>query len=210
MRAEMERHIGWDIGVADLGRRLADRLDACFIEQRYSRLVIDCNRAPDRADAMPAISDGTVVPGNAGLDDAARAERVAAIHAPYQAAIAQMLADRDAAGRETVIVSLHSFTPVLAGQVRPWDVGVLYDGGDTRFARDLLARLEEWPGLIVGDNAPYQMDDTDYTVPTHAYSASRAYAELEVRQDHLATAQGRESWAALLMETLTDALEGAR
>ena len=95
--AELARHIGWDIGVTALGEGLAARLDAVFVHQRYSRLVIDCNRDPAAPDAMPAVSDGTVVPGNAALDDTARAARVAAVHAPYHAAIAAEIARRAAA-----------------------------------------------------------------------------------------------------------------
>lgn len=197
---ELSRHIGWDIGVAGLGRMLAERLDACFIEQVYSRLVIDCNRAPERPDAVPEESDGTRVPGNIGLDEGARVARVDAIHAPYQAAIAEALREWEGA----VLISLHSFTPVMAGIARPWDVGVLHDGGDTGFARALLARLRAVEGLVVGDNEPYRMDATDHTVPRHAYASRRPYAELEVRQDHLADAAGQARWAGLLEKALLD------
>ncbi|MFT3964922.1 MAG: N-formylglutamate amidohydrolase [Sphingobium sp.] len=203
--AELERHIGWDIGVGPLGRMLAERLDAPFVEQHYSRLVIDCNRAPDREDAMAAASDGTAVPGNAARDAAARRVRVEAIHAPYHAAIAERLAARDAAGRATVLVALHSFTPVMAGTARPWDIGILHDGGEAGFAVALLARLRGRGDLRVGDNQPYRMDETDYTLPRHAYAARRPYAELEIRQDHLAGAAGQARWADILAEALTAA-----
>src|ERR1700710_2086103 len=117
---EMSRHIAWDIGIAGLGERLSAALDATFIQQAYSRLVIDCNRDPQAADAIPAASDGTAIPGNRDLSRADRAARMAAIHAPYQAAIAAELARRDAAGSAAVLVSLHSFTPIMGGVARPW------------------------------------------------------------------------------------------
>lgn len=196
--ADLARHIGWDIGVAGLGRLLAERLDATFVEQRYSRLVVDCNRAPEREDAMAAQSDGTVVPGNGMLDAEAREARLAAIHRPYHAVIAEHLAARDVAGRETILIALHSFTPVMAGDARPWDVGVLHDGREDSFALAVLERLRAEPGLVVGDNQPYHMDETDYTVPTHAYAARRPYVEMEVRQDHLADAAGQARWAEIL------------
>lgn len=185
-----------------LGRMLAERLDACFLEQVYSRLVVDCNRAPERADAVPAVSDGTVVPGNAGLSATDRAARVAAIHAPYQAAIAEAFAGR------RVLIALHSFTPVMGGVARPWDVGVLHDGGDSRFALALLERLRGEGDLVVGDNEPYRMDATDYSVPLHAYAAGRGYAEIEIRQDRLAQAEGQAMWARRLARVLADALGG--
>jgi len=198
---DLSRHIGWDIGIAGLGEALAAMLDAMFIRQTYSRLVIDCNRDPARADAMPAVSDGTRIPANEGLTDADRAARVAAIHAPYQAAIAAELARRDADGRRTLLVSLHSFTPAMAGVARPWQVGVLHDRGDLSLTHRTLARLRADPALTVGDNEPYRMDGIDHTVPRHAYP-DRPYVELEVRQDLLADAAGVAAWAQRLATVL--------
>ena len=198
---DLGRHIGWDIGIAGLGEALAAMLDAVFIRQTYSRLVIDCNRDPDRADAIPAVSDGTPIPANEGLTGADRAARITAIHAPYQAAIAAELARRDAGGRRTQLVSLHSFTPVMAGVARPWQVGVLHDRGELSLTHRTLARLRADPALTVGDNEPYRMDGIDHTVPRHAYP-DRPYVELEVRQDLLADAAGVAEWAVRLATVL--------
>jgi len=198
---DLVRHIGWDIGIAGLGTALAAMLDAVFIRQTYSRLVIDCNRDPARADAMPAVSDGTRIPANEALTDADRAARVAAIHAPYQAAIAAELTRRDAGGRQTHLVSLHSFTPAMAGVARPWQVGVLHDRGELSLTHRTLSRLRADPALTVGDNEPYRMDGIDHTVPRHAYP-DRPYVELEVRQDLLADAAGVAAWAARLATVL--------
>ncbi|MET0362691.1 MAG: N-formylglutamate amidohydrolase [Sphingobium sp.] len=199
---DLSRHIACDIGVAGLGRRMAAALDACFIEQVYSRLVVDCNRAGNHADAFWTKSDGTVIPGNLTLTAAEREARHAAIQAPYQAAIAAELARRDAAGRTTILVSLHSFTPVMDGRARPWDVGILHDGGDARFAVALRDYLTQAGRFIIGDNQPYRMDHTDYTVPLHAYDQRRLYAELEIRQDHLADDSGQIQWAESLATAL--------
>jgi predicted N-formylglutamate amidohydrolase len=202
---ELERHIGWDIGIGELGPLLAAKLDAVFIRQTYSRLVIDCNRDPARADAMPEVSDLTIVPGNQDLTAEQRAVRVAAIQVPYQEAIGAELARRDAAGIETILVSLHSFTPAMQTVKRPWQVGVLHDRGNTVFARALIAAFEGAGDLTVGDNEPYSMDTIDYTVPRHAYERRRPYAEIEIRQDLIADAQGCIEWA----ERLSDALQAA-
>lgn len=83
--------------------------------------------------------------------------------------MAALLDQRRAYGRETILVSLHSFTPELAGAARPWHAGVLYWEGDIRFARRLLAILQRHTALITGDNQPYRMDATDYTIPHHAF-----------------------------------------
>jgi predicted N-formylglutamate amidohydrolase len=200
---ELARHIGWDIGIAALGQALAAALDAVFIRQTYSRLVIDCNRDPAQPDAMPVVSDGTRIPANEGLTAAARAARVAAIHEPYQAAIAAELARRDAAGRRTQLVSLHSFTPVMAGVARPWQVGVLHDKGELSLTHRTLERLRADPALTVGDNQPYSMDGIDHTVPRHAYP-DRPYVELEVRQDLIGDDAGVAAWAEQLAGVLRD------
>ncbi|WP_267388300.1 N-formylglutamate amidohydrolase [Sphingomonas sp. GC_Shp_3] len=203
---EMVRHIAWDIGIAELGERLATALDATFISQRYSRLVIDCNRDPAAPDAMPEFSDGTTLPRNAALSDADRATRVAAVHTPYHAAIAAELTRRDAAGRETVVIALHSFTPTMRGVARPWQIGVLHGGANDSFARAVLAGLTARGDLVVGDNEPYAMDRIDYTIPQHAFAAGRRYVETEIRQDLLASHDQIADWATLLEEVFTTAL----
>ena len=205
-KAELRRHIAWDIGVAALGEALAQRLDAMLIRQRFSRLVIDCNRDPARPDAIPEISDGTPVPANIALTSIERAARIAEIHAPYHAAIAAELARRDAAGAPTVVVALHSFTPQMEGFARPWHAGVLYGGGDERFARAALAGLTAALDAPVGDNQPYAMDGIDHTVPMHCFAAKRPYVEFEIRQDLLGDAAGIERWADILAPILTGAL----
>jgi len=205
--AELSRHIGWDIGIAELGRRLAVALDAVFVAQVYSRLVIDCNRAPDAVDAISEVSDGTVVPGNAALPAAARAARVAAVHAPYHAAIAAEIARRTATGQATQLVALHSFTPVMRGVARPWQCGILHDGANDGLARAMLAELRADPALTVGDNEPYAMDGIDYTIPRHAFAAGLAYVEIEIRQDLLGSIAGIDEWSARLAAMLPAALD---
>ena len=201
----MTRHIAWDIGVAGLGAALSAQIDAVFIHQTYSRLVIDCNRDPAAADAMPAVSDGTDVPANQTLTPDDRAARVAAIHTPYHAAIAAELARRDAMGADAILVSLHSFTPAMRGHDRPWHIGVLHSQGDARFALAMLDLLKAGGDLCVGDNEPYAMDGIDFTVPLHAFAARRRYVEIEIRQDLLAGPDDYRCWADILARHLTEA-----
>lgn len=203
---DLDRHIAWDIGVDGLGRRLATRLDASFIAQRYSRLVIDCNRDPNRADSIPAESDATPIPGNRALSGAARAGRVAEVFAPYHHRIADTLDDRAARGLPTVVVALHSFTPVMQAFARPWRFGVLHLG-DSAFSQAVLQALRAEPDApTVGDNEPYRMDEVDYTIPHHAIARGLDYVELEVRQDLLADAAGQQAIAERLARILPDAL----
>ena len=182
--ADRRRHIAVDIGVERLGAALAERLGAPFVSQAYSRLVVDCNRWPGDADWIAEESDGSVVPGNAGLGEAERAARRSAIFEPYHKAVDEALDQRRTASRNTVVVSLHSFTPELAGKKRPWHIGVLHDGRRDDFAVGLLGVLRG-TGLTIGDNEPYHMDATDYTIPRHAFARDLRYVEIEVRQDWL-------------------------
>ena len=207
---DLSRHIAWDIGVAGLGRLLAPRLDATFIAQRYSRLVIDCNRDPARADSMPQDSDGTVIPGNAGLTTAERDARIAQVFTPYHAVITAELDARAARGLPTVVVALHSFTPVMQGFQRPWRFGILHLGGSP-LSDAMLARLRAEPDAgEVGDNEPYRMDDVDFTIPHHAIGRGLDYVELEVRQDLLADPGGQEAIAEGLARVLPAALADIR
>jgi predicted N-formylglutamate amidohydrolase len=197
-RAELDRHIGWDIGIAGVTRHLAALLDAHAILQTYSRLVIDCNRPLASPTLIPEVSDHTVIPGNAGLSAAQRRQRIEEIHAPYHAHIDKVLDGRGDQGRPTLLVMMHSFTPVMAGAQRPWHAGVLYHR-DTRLAHALLQALREEGDLVVGDNQPYLVSDTsDYAVPVHGEGRGLLHVELEIRQDLIADEVGQQAWAQRL------------
>lgn len=203
---QLARHIAVDFGVARLGRLLSRMLDVPFIEQRYSRLVIDCNRSLDDPASIAPVSDGVRVPGNQGLDPAAVEARRAEVFAPYHAAITRLIAERSSRGVPTILVALHSFTPVLAGKPRPWDIGVMHERGDTRFARAVLVALQREPGWRIGDNQPYALDSTDFSVPHHAYPAALPYVEIETSHACLAGPTRMRKVARLLAPALLEAV----
>src|SRR5690242_17181122 len=124
---ETFRHIAWDIGIGAVGRQLSGLMDASAILQTYSRLVIDCNRDPQVPSSIPEVSELTEIPGNIGISEEDRMARIGAIFRPYHDGIAAALDRRAAAGRQTVLVALHSFTPVFKGVSRPWHVAVLFN-----------------------------------------------------------------------------------
>jgi len=199
---ETERHIAWDIGIGAVGRQLSRLLDAAVILQTYSRLVIDCNRDPDVPSSIPEISETTEIPGNRDLGEAARAARINAIFRPYHDTIGTALDRRAAAGRGSVLVALHSFTPVFKGVARPWHAAVLYNR-DPRLAHPLFELLSAEEGLVVGDNEPYRVtDSTDYTVPVHGERRGLPHVEIEIRQDLIAQSAGQAEWAERLARLL--------
>jgi predicted N-formylglutamate amidohydrolase len=201
-QAELNRHIGWDIGIAGVCRALGDALDAVLIQQNYSRLLIDCNRTPGSETSIATISELTPVPGNIGLSDGQKAAREREIFRPYHDRIEMELARRHLAGRPAVLIAMHSFTPSFKGVARPWHAGVLYNR-DPRFAHLLMALLKSEAGLTVGDNEPYSVTDaTDYTIPVHGERRGLHHVAIEIRQDLIASAKGQQEWAALLARLL--------
>jgi len=199
---ETWRHIAWDIGIGGVGRELSRLLDAAVVLQTYSRLVVDCNRDPEVPSSIPEISETTQIPGNHGLGKAERTARVDAIFRPYHEAIAAALDRRSAEGRASVLVALHSFTPVFKGVARPWHVAVLFNR-DSRLAHPLAELLRAEGGLMVGENEPYAVSDfTDYTVPVHGERRGLAHVEIEIRQDLIASSEGQREWAERLARLL--------
>jgi len=192
--AESRRHIAWDIGILGTSLDLAARLDAPLIAQTWSRLVIDCNRPPGVPSSIPVVSELTEIPGNIGLTPDQKAAREREIFWPYHHRIAAVLDARAAAGQPTILIAMHSFTPVYQGESRPWHVGMLYR--EPALAHPLLRLLEQEPGLVVGDNEPYSVgDDTDYAVPVHGERRGLLHTAIEIRQDLIAEPAGQAEWA---------------
>jgi len=210
---ELTRHIAWDIGIAAVTEALSDMLDATAVLQSYSRLVIDCNRAPDHPTSIPTVSEATAIPGNAGLTEEARTARRQAIFDPYHAAIVDLLDRRAVAGRRTVLVAMHSFTPVFKNVIRMVEIGVLYHH-ETPLSRIMLDLLRDEGDLVVGDNEPYAITDTsDYTAPVHGEARGLDHVEIEIRQDLIAGSAGQASWAERMARLLVAAdkrLRGAQ
>ncbi len=206
-RAELERHIAWDIGIAAVSRFLADALDSTLVQQNYSRLVIDCNRAPGSEASIPEISELTPIPGNIGLSEDQTRARVREIFRPYHDRIETELDLRRQIGRPVALIAMHSFTPVFMGAARPWHAGLLYNR-DPRFADILMALLKREEGLVIGDNEPYSVSDaSDYTIPVHGERRGLLHVEIEIRQDLISDTSGQRAWAALLARLLPRAYQ---
>jgi predicted N-formylglutamate amidohydrolase len=202
--SELTRHIAWDIGIAGVAERVSDALGAHLIAQRYSRLVIDCNRPPEVASSIPVLSEATAIPGNEGISRADADARRRAIFAPYHHRIDEAIDARQARGGPTVLVSLHSFTPVYAGVARPWHIGTLYHH-DTRLPPLLLKLLRAEGDLVVGDNQPYAVSDlTDFTIPVHGEKRGLMNSGVEIRQDLIGDESGQAQWAERLTRLLRE------
>lgn len=195
--SEFERHIAYDIGAAALTRALAARFGAPAVLSHFSRLLIDPNRGLDDPTLIMRLSDGAVVPGNARIDAAERARRIARFYQPYDDAVNAAIEAGMASGRMPMILSIHSFTAHWKGRARPWHAGVLWDA-DPRLARPLIDGLARDPAIVVGDNEPYHGALKGDTLYRHATRRGLAHALVEIRQDLIGDSAGVEAWAERL------------
>jgi predicted N-formylglutamate amidohydrolase len=200
--SELARHIAWDVGIAGVAERLAILCNAHLVAQRYSRLVIDCNRPPGVPSSIPLLSEATTVPGNDGLSRQDRETRRRQIFDPYHRRIQDVIERRLSENRPTILVALHSFTPVYAGVARPWHIGTLHRL-DKILPPLLLSALRAEGDLVVGDNEPYAVSETtDYTIPVHAEARGLMCTGIEIRQDLIADESGQQQWAERLARIL--------
>jgi predicted N-formylglutamate amidohydrolase len=207
--AQLERHIAYDIGAAEMTRAMARMLGAPAVLSSFSRLLIDPNRGLDDPTLVMRLSDGAIIPGNRHLDAAGITERIARYYEPYDAAIDAAIETALAAGHPPAIVSLHSFTPLWKGVARPWHVGVLWDR-DGGLSRRLIEALRTEPDLVVGDNEPYAGGLPGDTIDRHATRRGLQDTLIEVRQDLIASDATARDWGVRLAGILPGCLAEPR
>ncbi|WP_128254850.1 N-formylglutamate amidohydrolase [Falsirhodobacter deserti] len=200
---DMNRHIAFDVGAAGLAVALADRLGATAVLSDFSRLVIDPNRGEDDPTLVMRLYDGTIIPANRHVDAAEVERRLDTLYRPYHAALARLAARRD----DTVIVSIHSFTPRLNGRAqRPWHVGVLHSPLNDRLSQRLIARLRAEPDICTGDNEPYSGHLPGDAIDRHALQKGRHNTLIELRNDLIRSPAGQAAWADRLAPVVAAAV----
>ena len=206
-KQDLIRHIAWDIGALGLAQEFARRFDATLVRQVYSRLVIDCNRPPQADSSVPELSESTSVPGNHNLAEAEIRARQSEIFQPYHDTIAALIDRRLGSGQPTILLAIHSFTPIYHGEQRPWHIGLLYHR-ETRLADLFKQLLAEDETLCIGDNQPYSVDDfSDHTIPVHGERRGIPHLLFELRHDLIETEDDQYRWAHRLAHSLDRALE---
>jgi len=196
--AQLASHIAWDPGAAEVARLLSAQLDAPLLLSAYSRLVIDCNRPLHNAESIAAQSAGISIPGNRDLTLRQRQSRIRSLFEPYHAAIDHLLKSRT--GQPTLLLSIHSFTPVWRGQSRPWDIGIS-GWRDQHFPALLLDAIISGGEFKVGDNQPYPIEaDIDYTIPVHSDAYGIPSVMIEIRQDGICNASEVTTMATRLAQ----------
>jgi predicted N-formylglutamate amidohydrolase len=204
---QLSRHIAFDIGAETVTRALAAAFDAPAVMSRFSRLLIDPNRGTDDPTLVMRIADGHIVPGNARIGQEEIDARIARFYQPYDDAIGATLDAMEAVRPGTAVIAMHSYTPAMKGIARPWEITVIWDF-DPRLNLSLLRALEREPGLIVGENEPYQGGYAGDTIDRHCLRRGLAHALVEIRQDLIGDAETAQAWgkrlAGILRPLLSD------
>ena len=200
----LDSHIAWDPGAAIVTRRLSEKLAAPALLGGASRLLYDCNRPTDAADAIPARSEIFEIPGNQEMSDSDRNARIDLFYRPFHAALERAL---DNHRLPPVLVTIHSFTPVYRGHKRDVEIGILHDA-DPRLADAMMQLAPEFTDMVVLKNAPYGPDDgVMHTLKRHGIERGILNVMLEVRNDFLKTDEACYAIADMLAELLTAAVE---
>lgn len=180
-------HAAWDPGARALSICLSKALDAPMIASTVSRLVYDCNRPPQAPSAMPEKSELVEVPGNRNLSQNARDERARSVYVPFCEAVNAVIAQRKQKNLETLLVTVHSFTPVFFGRTRAVEIGILHDC-DRRLADCMLDQAKSLPQRRIERNAPYGPDDgVTHSLVLHGIHNGLPNVMIEVRNDLLQT-----------------------
>ena len=206
--SDLNRHIAWDIGAANVTKELSKYLDAPAYLSCYSRLIIDCNRPLSSPTSIPTISDETIIPANQNLSIQEAHTRANTFFLPYNSKISNDLDRMLNEGATPIFTAIHSFTPKLTtGKQRPWHIGLLWEH-DSRLVsplRDALNNLV--PGICIGENEPYAIvGPSDYSIPEHGFNRGLPHIEIEIRQDLISSKQGEIEWAQYIAEALERAL----
>ncbi len=194
-------HLAVDIGAGALTESLAASLGVTAVLAQYSRLVMDCNRELLDPGAFLEFGDGVVVPGNRNLHQSDKDLRAEVLYWPYHKAIDQQVQRLRNIGPGPAFIAIHSFTPVMNGESRPWQMGVLWDT-DTRLKEIFLEGFSA-AGYHVGDNEPYSgKAPQDFTIDHHAEAIGLPHVGIEIRQDLIDDAAGVAEVAALMHQII--------
>ena len=191
----------WDHGALDIATRLSEAVGLPVHAGAFSRMFVDLNRGPEHPGAVPEVSYGAAVPGNAGLTAGDRAARIAGFHAPYWDAVRRDVTARIHDRGAVLHFSSHTFDPALDPAQRTFEVGVLYDPAhafEAELAERLMFQLRR-AGLDVRANQPYGgLGPAICTSFRNEHGASYAGIQLETSHAVTHTADGCARVAAAI------------
>ncbi|ENN87784.1 putative N-formylglutamate amidohydrolase family protein [Rhizobium freirei PRF 81] len=203
----LSSHIAWDPGALAVASKISASLDATLIYQRFSRLIYDCNRPPESAGAMPETSEIYTIPGNQRLGDADRRARTEGLYIPFHDRIRALLKERATRGQKTVVVTMHSFTPIYNGKPRAVELGILHDD-DHWLADRMLDGAAQTPFYRTERNQPYGPEDgVTHTLKLHGIANGLHNVMIEIRNDLIGDDVSQGVMADYLTRLLQSSLE---
>ena len=202
----LNSHAAWDPGARAVALGLSAALNAPLVAGCVSRLVYDCNRPPEADTAIPARSEIFDVPGNTNLTVAEKMCRIETVYDPFCTAVENVIAARQVAGRQTVLITIHSFTPVYFEEHRDVEIGILHDR-DSRLADAMLDMSHRLPHRRIDRNQPYGPDDgVTHSLKLHGISNALPNVMIEIRNDLLTSEVREVAMASELLELIAPAL----
>lgn len=197
-------HRGYDRGALDVAKRMARRLDAPLAALRTTRLLVDANRSEHHPRCFSRYTRD--------LDAAERERILDRVYRPHRARVEHEVRRAIASGHRALHVAVHSFTPVLGGERRRADIGLLYDPRRTAegaFCARWRERLRTAnPSLRVRRNYPYHGRSDGLATALRCELPADAYLgiELEVSQRFARDPARLRALADLLSATLVACL----
>jgi predicted N-formylglutamate amidohydrolase len=200
-RALLDSHRGFDTGALTMAKELAERLSAPLVLSTVSRLLVDLNRSLSHPQVYS--------PATRTVSEAVRNRIADDYYRPYRSQAETLIRERVAQGYRVIHVSCHSFTPVLDGEMRNADIGLLYDparSGELDFCQRWRTTLKDQaPELRVRRNYPYAGKNDGFTTSLRRCHSPSQYLgiELELNQRHVVNPD--HDWA-LLRHTVIESL----
>ncbi len=194
-------HRGYDRGSLPLARFLAQQLNATLEYSTTTRLLVDLNRSRSSKSLFSEVL--------AEVSAGEKEQILARYYDPYRNALRDRVGGFIDHGAQVVHLSVHTFTPVLHGQPRSADLGLLYDPSrneEKRFCRDWQDLLQQQTSdLRVRCNYPYRGTADGLTRSFRQFFPAQDYLgiELEVNQALLA---GNKTFPEALQKALSDTL----
>lgn len=194
----LETHRGYDIGASPLGTLLALKLQVPFHQATASRLLIDCNRSLGTASLFSEFTQN--------LSPLEKEEITQKYYHSYRSPLLQQLQQWVSEKQTILHLSLHSFVPVLHGEVRQTDIGLLYDPlfpSESQFCEQWQSLLKlKLPELQIDLNSPYRGDSDGFTTSNRSRFPHYLGIELEFNQKWLSTPRWKSIQDAIISSIL--------
>lgn len=172
----LESHRGYDIGAGEVAQFLADSLKLPLYVHMVSRLLVDVNRSKFNPELYSDYSRG--------LDSVVKKFLIKRYYTAYRQPVYEWIKEHARKTDSVAHFSIHSFTPMLSGEVRTADIGLLYDEKrrqEVDLAQALEAQLKAYlPQMIIKHNYPYKGTADGFTTHLRKEFKGENYMGLEI------------------------------